>query len=128
MPNVVEIFGRTGLLYQVLTDRGPQFVGTLAEQLYAMLGIDHLRTTPMHTTPQINGVLERVHSTLKTMLVKSRSTGLDWDTQLPFILFALWQSPNRTTGFSPYELLYRHITKTPLEMLYEGWRGQLGEG
>ena len=39
---IVEIFGRMGLPYQVLTDRGTQFTGALTEQLYSMLGINHI--------------------------------------------------------------------------------------
>ena len=47
--------------------------------------------------------------------------------QLPFVLFALRQSPNRSTGFSPYEMVYGCNVRTPLEVMYEGWRGQMGD-
>ena len=72
---IVEIFGRMGLPYQVLTDRGAQFTGALAYQLNNLLGIVHLKTAPYH--PQSNGVLERVHSTIEAMLAKSKSLELD---------------------------------------------------
>ena len=85
-----------------------------------MLGREHLRTSHYH--PQTNGALERLHSTL----AKAKTSGLDWVTQLPFVLFALRKSPNRTTTFSPYELLYGYNVRTPLELVYEGWRGHVG--
>ena len=83
---IVEIFGRMGLPYQVLTDQGAQFTGALANQ-NNLLGTVHLKTAPYH--PQSNGVLERAHSTIEAMLAKSKSQGLDWVRQLPFVLFAL---------------------------------------
>ena len=89
---MVEIFSRTGLPYQILTDQCTQFMGCLAKHLYEMLGIEHLRMSPHH--PQSNGALEGLHSTLEGMLVKARTSGLDWVTQLPFVLFALRQSLN----------------------------------
>lgn len=33
-------------------------------------------------------------------------TGKDWDKWLPFVLFAYWEVPQASTGFSPFELLY----------------------
>ena len=65
-----------------------------------------LKNSPYH--PQTNGVLERLHATLEAMFTK---VGTDWVLQLPFTLFEM---PNRSTGFSPYELLYRHNVRTPL--------------
>ena len=123
---IVGIFSRTGLPYQMLTDQGTQFVGVLAKHIYEMLGIEHLRTSHYH--PQTNGALERLHSTLEGMLAKAKTSGLDWVTQLSFVLFALRQSPNRTTSFSLYELLYGYIVRTPLELVYEGWWGHIGVG
>jgi len=70
--------------YQILTDRGPQFVGVLSKQVSLKLGIEPLQTTAYHL--QTNGVLERLHSTLEAMLGKTRSLGLDWVKQIPFVL------------------------------------------
>ncbi len=55
----------------------------------------------MNRDTQTNGVLERLHATLEAILGKARALGLDWVGQIPFVLFALRQAPNRTTGFSP---------------------------
>ncbi len=122
----IEIFSRMGLPYQVLTYRGPQFIGSLAKHVTSMLGIERLHTTAYH--PQTNGVLERLHATLEAMLAKAHAEGMDWVRQLPFVLFALRQAPNRTTGFSPYELVYGQHVRTPLDVVYEGWRNKECEG
>ncbi len=102
--SVIDIFSRMGLPQQILTDRGTQFTGVLAKQLTSLMGIEKLHTTAYH--PQTNGVLERLHATIEVILGKARALGLDWVGQIPFVSFALRQAPNRTTGFSQFELVY----------------------
>ena len=36
-------------------------------------------------------------------------------------LFALRSAPNRDTQFSPFELMYSHQVRTPLDILHQGW-------
>ena len=117
---VIDVFSHMGLPLQILTDRGAQFTSSLSKQLTTVPNIEHLRTTAYH--PQSNGVLERLHATLEAMLEKATAIGFDWVKQLPFVVFALRQAPNRSTGFSPFELVYGHNVRTSLDTLYEGWR------
>ena len=84
---MMEIFARTGIPLQLLTDQGSQFVGSLVTKLCRNLNIDKIKTTPYH--PECNGVVERMHGTLGAMLTKASSVGMDWVGQLPFALFAL---------------------------------------
>ena len=116
---MVEIFARTGIPLQLLTDQGSQFLSSLKGHLCKDLGIDQVRTAPYH--PETNGVVERMHGTLKPMLRKASHLGLDWVTQLPFALFALRSAPNRDSSFSPYQLVYGHRVRTPLDILHQGW-------
>ena len=116
---MVEIFARTGIPLQLLTDQGSQFMSSLEGHLCKDLGIDRVRTAPYH--PETNGVVERMHGTLKPMLRKASHLGLDWVTQLPFALFALRSAPNRDSSFSPYQLVYGHRVRTPLDILHQGW-------
>ena len=116
---MVEIFAHTGIPLRLLTDQGSQFLGSLVSQLCRNLGIEQLKTTPYH--PEGNGVVERMHGTLGAMLTKASSQGLDWVDQVPFALFALRSSPNRDTLFSPYQLVYGHQVRTPLDILHQGW-------
>ena len=116
---MVEIFARTGIPLQLLTDQGSQFLGSLVTHLCRDLNIDKVRIAPYH--PECNGVVERMHGTLGPMLTKASQLGLDWVGQLPFALFALRSAPNRDSLFSPYQLVYGHRVRTPLDILHQGW-------
>ena len=116
---MVEMFSRTGIPLQLVTDQGAQFVGSVVTQLCTNLHIEKIRTTPYH--PEGNGVVERMHGTLGAMLTKAASEGLDWVGQVPFALFALRAAPNRDSLFSPFELVYGRNVRTPLDILHQGW-------
>ena len=116
---MLEIFARTGIPLQLLTDQGSQFLGKLVSHLCKDLSIEQVKTAPYH--PETNGVVERMHGTLKPMLTKASQLGLDWVGQLPFALFALRSAPNRDSSFSPYQLIYGHRVRTPLDILHQGW-------
>jgi len=92
----------------VLTDRGTVFMSKVTSKLCEILGVDKIHTSPYR--PQSNGVLERFLGTLKPMLGKAIEKGIDWSDFLPMALFAIRQVPNRSTGFSPHELVFgRHM-------------------
>ena len=116
---MVEVFARTGIPLQLLSDQGSQFLGSMVRHLCKDLRIDQLKTAPYH--PETNGMIERMHGTLGPMLTKASQMGLDWVEQLPFALFALRSAPNKDTGFSPYQLVYGHRVRTPLDVLHQGW-------
>ena len=116
---LVEIFSRTGIPLQIISDQGTQFLGKVVKQLCKCLHIDRIKTTPYH--PEGNGVVERLHGTLVPMLTKASSLGLDWVGQVPFALFALRSAPNRDTLYSPFELVFGRQVRTPLDILHQGW-------
>ena len=116
---LIEIFAKTGIPLQLVSDQGTQFVGKVVKQLCKCLHIDKIRTTPYH--PEGNGVVERLHGTLVPMLTKASTQGLDWVGQVPFALFALRSAPNRDTLYSPFELVYGRQVRTPLDILHQGW-------
>ena len=116
---MLQIFARTGIPLQILTDQGTQFLSSLVTHLCKDLKIDKLRTAPYH--PECNGVVERMHGTLGPMLTKASRLGLDWVDQLPFAMFALRSAPNRDSSFSPFQLVYGHRVRTPLDILHQGW-------
>ena len=116
---LVEIFSRTGIPLQLISDQGAQFVGSVVTRLCTNLHIERIRTTPYH--PEGNGVVEHMHGTLGAMLTKAASQGLDWVGQVSFALFALRAAPNRDTLFSPFELVYGGKVRTPLDIMHQGW-------
>lgn len=117
---LLRFFSQVGIPREVLTDQGPNFMSHILHQVYQLLGIKRVRTTPYH--PQTDGLVERFNQTLKSMLKKFVSeTGKDWDKWLPFLLFAYREVPQASTGFSPFELLYAHHVRGPLDVLKESW-------
>lgn len=85
-----------------------------------MIGVQAIRTSPYH--PQTDGLLERFNGTLKSMLRRLPKVELvDWDRMLPYLLFAYREVPQESTGFSPFELLYGHQVRGPLDILKESW-------
>jgi len=44
---------------------------------------------------------------------------------LPFLAFSCRQIPSTVTGFSPFELLYAHDVRGPLEVMKDTWTGKL---
>ncbi len=115
----VEIMSRTGIPLRVLSDRGTIFLSKLMSGVCDMLGIDAVATSPYR--PQSNGVVERMHGSLKPMLSKAVEAGLDWVDFLPLALFALRQVPNRDVGFSPHCIVYGRDVMGPIDILYKGW-------
>ncbi len=113
-----SIFSRTSIPERILSDQGSQFCGRVVKQLCEMLGIQKVRTSPYH--PECNGAVERMHGTLKAILGKCMSDGVDWVGQISFVLFVLRQMPHSDSGFSPFDLVYGFHVRTPLDALYHG--------
>ena len=85
---LVQIFSRVGVPQEILTDQGANFMSQLLAEVYKLLRIKPIRTSPYH--PQTDGLVERFNKTLKAMLRKTAiSEGRDWDKLLPYVLFAI---------------------------------------
>lgn len=84
------------------------------------MDVEIKHTSPYHL--QTNGMVERMHSTLENILRKASTSKVDWVEQVPFALFALRQMPCKTAGFSPYEMVWGRTMRTPLDVVYCGWR------
>ena len=100
---------------EILTDQGSNFQSQLLRELYRLLHVDAIRTSPYH--PQTDGLVERFNQTLKAMLKRTASEeGKDWDKLIPFLLFAYREVPQESTGYSPFELLYGRDVRGPLDI------------
>ena len=75
---LVNLFSHVGVPDEILTDQGTNFMSLLLEEIYCLLHIKRIRTTPYHL--QTDGVVERFNGTLKGMLKKFVSRNQkDWD-------------------------------------------------
>ena len=118
---LIQLFARVGVPKEVLTDQGSNFTSQLFVELYRLLNVRPIRTSPYH--PQTDGLVERFNQTLKAMLRKTATDeGKDWDKLLPYLLFAYREVPQASTGFSPFELLYGWQVRGPLDILKESWQ------
>ena len=117
---LLSFFARVGVPEEILTDQGTNFTSQLLAEVYRLLKIKPIRTTPYH--PQTDGLVERFNGTLKAMLKKTvAEEGKDWDRLLPYLLFAYREVPQASTGFSPFELVYGRNVRGPLDVLKEAW-------
>ena len=117
---LVVLFSRVGVPKEILTDQGSNFTSQLLKEIYRLLHVHPIRTTPYH--PQTDGLVERFNKTLKSMLRKTAvEEGKDWDKVIPYLLFAYREVPQASTGFSPFELLYGRSVRGPLDVLKEAW-------
>ena len=117
---LINFFARVGVPEEILTDQGTNFTSRLMQEVYRLLHIKPIRTTPYH--PQTDGLVERFNHTLKSMLRKTATKeGKDWDELLPYLLFAYREVPQASTGFSPFELVYGRPVRGPLDILKESW-------
>ena len=118
---LVKIFARVGIPEEILTDQGSNFTSQLLAEIYQLLHVHPIRTTPYH--PQTDGLVERFNKTLKEMLRKvAADDGANWDKWVPYLLFAYREVPQDSTGFSPFELLYGRAVRGPLDILKESWK------
>lgn len=118
---MIKVFSRVGVPREILTDQGSNFVSQLLAELYKLLQVKPIRTSPYH--PQTNGLVERFNKTVKAMVRKTVSEdGKDWDKMIPsYLLFTNREVPQSSTGFSPFELLYSWDVRGPLDILKETW-------
>ena len=114
---------RLGLPKEILTDQGSPFMSQVMRQWCALLRVKQVRTSVYHT--QTDGLVERFNKTLKAMLRKAvGQDGRNWDQLLPYLLFAVREVPQSSTGFSPFDLLYSHKPRGLLDIPKETWEEQ----
>ena len=89
----------------------------IRDRLSCLLGIKHNQTTSYH--PQSNGMVERLHRTLKDRLMsRASATGVSsWMSHVPFVLLGLRSSIRVDAGCSPADLLYGGPVRLPGDML-----------
>ena len=86
---LIGVFTRVGIPREILTDQGSSFISQLLTELYRMLHIHPIKTTPYH--PQTDGLVEQFeeHAFRKT----ATKEGRDWDKMIPYLLFVYREVP-----------------------------------
>ena len=116
--HLIKFFSWAGLPRSIQSDRGSNFTSKLYHQVMSELRITLKHSSPYH--PQSQGVIERFHGTLKTMIrAFVESQPKEWDEAIPFLMFAIRDAPTESLGFSPFELVFGHEVRGPLKLLKE---------
>ncbi|XP_047482831.1 uncharacterized protein LOC125034845 [Penaeus chinensis] len=123
---LVNIFSRVGIPREVLSDRGTQFTSAVMQEVYRLLSIQSITTTPYHA--MCNGLVEKFNGTLKRTLKRMCvEQPKEWHRYLSPILFAYREVPQTSTKFSPFELVYGHAVRGPMTLLRELFDGEVKE-
>jgi transposase InsO family protein len=113
---VDRVFSHFGSPVQILTDRGTNFESELFSELCRCLQIDHIRTTAYK--PSTNGMVERFHRTLNSILGKVVADNQrDWDQHLPYAVAAYRATIHESTGYSPNFLFLGREVRAPLDIV-----------
>ena len=121
-PTIIDaltvFFTRYGLPQEVQSDRGSNFTSSLFQAVLHELGITQVTSSAYH--PESQGAIERFHRSLKDMVrAYSVQFPTEWDVAMPFLMFAARDSVSESTGFTPFQLIYGHEVRGPLQLLKE---------
>ena len=107
-----EIVSRFGVPMEIMSDRGRSFSARILKEYMNLVDIKHLRTSAYH--PRTNGKVENFNGTIGKMLSKAvKGARHKWDSFIDQALFACRVKKHRTTGFSPFQLVYGVEPKVP---------------
>ena len=118
-----EIICRYGAPKVLLSDCGTNFLSDIVTRLCEIMEIRKATSTAY--APQTQGQVERTNRTVQDMLAKlieDHRHQSDWDVFLPAVLFAIRNSPNRTTKETPQYLLFGQDARLPVNQAlnYQG--------
>lgn len=107
-----EIVLKFGCMNEILTDRGSNFMSNALAHYLGRMKIKHKLTSAFH--PRTNAKAERTNGIVKQMIRKYVNGDINrWDDYVQQAIFACQVRKHRTTGFSPYYLVYGQQPKLP---------------
>lgn len=118
---VFNIFNIFGLCRYMVTDNGASFSSELLKRIAKHYKINQIFCTVYH--PQSNGVIERSHHTIKTMIKSFLNDQLNnWDELLKFAVASYNFNYQSSIGTSPYSVMFgrepRHVTSNNIQVDY----------
>ncbi|KAK3931459.1 Gypsy retrotransposon integrase-like protein 1, partial [Frankliniella fusca] len=99
----------------VINDQGREFVNEVSDHLFRLTGVKQRITSAYN--PQANGQVERQNAVIKCRLLKVLRTKIDqWPSVLDGVLFSSRVEKQRSTGYSPYFLLFGQEPILPVDV------------
>ena len=118
----LDLFQNTGVYKVIVMDNGSNFCSVLTTEFLKRLGVSPRFVAPYHA--EANGLVERFNSSFKTVLhFAMREFGRSWHKAVPLLVWVLRESPNATTGVSPFLLQYGVHPHGVLSLLKDNWTG-----
>lgn len=116
-----QIFTRFGVPREFVTDQRAQFISNLITALMNDYKIKHRKFSLYH--PQANGQAEVTNREIEAILTQIvQIHRKDWSNRFPKTVWAYRTTWKTTTGFTPFELLYRKTTMLPIEFEHKTLR------
>ncbi|KAE9031898.1 hypothetical protein PR001_g10849 [Phytophthora rubi] len=114
---VEDVVLKFGVFRELLTDRAPEMVGKVIEQLVDLLQAK--QTTPVPYRPQRIGLVERFHRSWKDCVstFMSSNTQDDWNMYVKFAVYVYNSARHTTVALTPNELMMGRRLRAPNELL-----------
>src|SRR3954465_15852257 len=111
-----------GVPHSIITDNGTNFTANEVKLWCKNMGIKLDYASVYH--PQTNGQVERANglimSGIKPRLVRSlKESNTHWVEELDSVLWGLRTTPNRTTGYTPFFMVYGAEAVLPCEIIHD---------
>ena len=112
---LTSLFDRFGLVEELITDNGVQFVSAEFQAFLRQHGIRHYRSSLY--SPQSNAAVERFNRVLKKGIKAGLAEGVPFFDSMRRVLATYRFTPHSTTGVSPSSLMLSFAVRTPVTML-----------
>src|SRR3954465_10738586 len=124
------IVHRYGVPHSIITDNGTNFAADEVKLWCKNMGINLDHASAYH--PQTNGQVERANglimSGIKPRLVRSlKESNTRWVEELDSVLWGLRTTPNRSTGYTPFFMVYDAEAVLPCDIIYDSPRVRMYE-
>jgi len=111
-----NVFRYHGMPKTLVSDRGSQFTSEFWKSFFTLIGTKISLSTANH--PQTDGQSERANRSIITLLrAFTEKMGNNWDQYLPILEFAFNNTPNSSSGFSPFQVNYGLSPLIPSDLI-----------
>lgn len=109
-----EIICRYGAPHSITSDRGANFLSAIVQSLCELFNITRHKTSAYH--PASNGRVEVMNSVIgKSLRALCAEKQTDWAKHLPGILMGLRLTPNASSKFSPFFMVFGKQMRLPID-------------
>ena len=127
---ISSVVHRYGVPHSIITDNGCNFTANVVKTLCAKLGIklDYASVYHHQTNGQIEQANGMIMSGINPRLVRSlQESDKHWVEELNSVLWGLRTTPNQTTGYTPFFMVYDTEAVLPCDIIHDSPRVRMYE-